>query len=386
MDPFRGWGYLRDHFMLYITSILFILYASLIWYYWYWWTNIKYAPVDHKSDRFTTISVIVPARNEAENIVRLLQALKDQDYPQEFLEVIIVDDFSADNTADLARAFPMANLYVTNPVKHSKQSSKKSAIEAGISASNGELIVTTDADCIPPASWLKSIHLFYSGTNSEMIAAPVKMKYGNSLLDKFQALDFLTLQGITGGSVQSDLHVMCNGANLAYSRKAFMDVDGFKGVDHVASGDDLLLMHKIKQKYPGKVQFLKNKQAIVLTLPQTGVKGFFNQRKRWASKTFAYQEKILIAILAFVYLFNCFLFGIILAGFYNSEYWKIALALIVLKTIIELPFIFTVANYYNEKKLLKYFIFFQPFHIFYTVITGIISQTSQYSWKERKLN
>ena len=372
--------------MLYITSILFILYALLIFYYWHGWKSLKETSVTNNSNPFTTISVIIPARNEAENILRLLQSLKDQDYPQEYVEIILVDDFSTDNTAPLASSFPMSNLYVINPKQYVKQSSKKSAIEAGIKASSGELIVTTDADCIPPTTWLKSIHQFYSETNSEMIAAPVKMKYGNSLLDKFQALDFLTLQGITGGSVQSDLHVMCNGANLAYSRKAFMNVNGFKGVDHVASGDDLLLMYKIKQKYPGRVQFLKNKQAIVLTLPQTGIRGFFNQRKRWASKTFAYQEKILIAILAFVYLFNCFLFGVMVAGFYNPTYWLTALILIILKTIIEIPFLFTVTNYYNEKKLLKYFIFFQPFHIFYTVITGIISQTSQYSWKERKLN
>ena len=372
--------------MVYIISILFILYAILILYYWYGWKSLKEIIPAPESIHYSTISVIVPARNEAENIVRLLQCLKDQDYPQNYLEVIIVDDFSTDKTADLVRAFPMSNLYLVNPATLSKQSSKKSAIEAGILASNGALIVTTDADCIPPNSWLKSINQFYYRTNSEMIAAPVKMKYSNSLLDKFQALDFLTLQGITGGSVQSDLHVMCNGANLAYSRKAFMNVNGFKDVDHVASGDDMLLMYKIKNKYPGKVQFLKNKQAIVLTLPQSGIRGFFNQRKRWASKTFAYQERILIAILAFVYLFNCFLFGLMIAGFYNSTFWQLALLLIVLKTIVEWPFIYTVADYYNEKKLLKYFIFFQPFHIFYTVITGIISQTSPYSWKDRKLN
>jgi Glycosyltransferases, probably involved in cell wall biogenesis len=372
--------------MVYVISILFILYTFLIWYYWYGWKSLKEITPRNESNHFTTISVIVPARNEAGNIVRLLQALKDQNYPQDYIEVIIVDDFSTDNTASLARSFSMTNLYVINPKQHSKQSSKKTAIEAGILASNGQLIITTDADCVPLPTWLKSINQFYTETNPEMIAAPVKMKYGNSLLDKFQALDFLTLQGITGGSIQSNLHVMCNGANLAYSRKAFMYVNGFKGIDHVASGDDLLLMYKIKQKYPGKVQFLKNKHAIVQTLPQSRLKGFFNQRKRWASKTFAYQERILIAILAFVYLFNCFLLGVIVAGFYNSTYWLLVLLLIILKTIVEWPFIYTVADYYNEKKLLKYFIFFQPFHIFYTVITGIISQTSQYSWKGRKLN
>lgn len=338
------------------------------------------------SNQFTTLSVIVPARNESENIVRLLRAIKDQDYPEEYIELIIVDDFSTDDTAALVRSFSMSNLYLIHPMPHSGKSSKKSAIEAGIKASGGKLIVTTDADCIPPTSWLKSINNFFLQTNSEMIASPVKLSYGGALLDKFQALDFLTLQGITGGSVQTQLHVMCNGANLAYSRKAFNAVNGFAGVDHVASGDDLLLMYKIKKKYPGKVHFLKNTQAIVLTLPQSGISRFFNQRKRWASKTFAYQERILIAILAFVYLFNCSLFGLMIAGFYNYHYWLIALVLIALKTIVEWPFIYSVAEYYQEKKLLKYFIFFQPFHIIYTVITGIISQTSQYSWKARKLN
>jgi biofilm PGA synthesis N-glycosyltransferase PgaC len=334
---------------------------------------------------FSSISVIVPARNESENIIRLLQALNDQDYPEEYVEVIIVDDFSTDDTASLVRSFPMCNLYLIQPCQHSNKSSKKSAIEAGIKASGGKLIVTTDADCVPSITWLKSINNFYSLTNSEMIAAPVKLSYGHSFLDKFQALDFLILQGITGGSVQTQLHVMCNGANLAYSREAFEAVNGFAGVDHIASGDDLLLMYKIKKKYPGKVQFLKNTQAIVLTLPQSGFNRFFNQRKRWASKTFAYQERLLTGILAFVYLFNCLLFGLMIAGLLNYHYWLIVLMLLLIKTIVEWPFLYSVANYYQEKKLMKYFLFFQPFHVIYTVITGIISQTGQYNWKARKL-
>ena len=84
---------------------------------------------------------------------------------------------------------------------------------------------------------------------------------------------------------------MCNGANLAYERKLFYEVDGFAGIDHIASGDDMLLMHKIAKKYPGKIYYLKSVDAIVSTHPMQSWKQFFNQRIRWASKATHYDDK-----------------------------------------------------------------------------------------------
>ena len=366
-----------------ITAIFLLFYALLILFYWRAWNKLEYynpsSPVDK---RF--ISVIIPARNEEENIPLLLEALSQQTYPENFFEIIIVDDFSSDGTAEAIRNFRLSNLVSIQPEISPSSSSKKKAIETGIKKAKGELIVTTDADCIPSKKWIETINNFYVKNDAAFIAAPVKFSHDNSFLQIFQSLDFLTLQGITAASVSANFHTMCNGANLAYKKEAFQNVNGFKGVDKVATGDDMLLMYKIWKKYPNGVFYLKNKDAIVTSQPMLSWKNFFWQRKRWASKTLVYDDYRIIAVLAFVYLLNCLFIALIVASLFNSFYWWYILGFWLLKTIIEFPFVFSVAKFYNEQKLVNFLFFFQPFHIFYTVFVGLLSQFGKYEWKGRK--
>ena len=216
---------------------------------------------------------------------------------------------------------------------------KKKAIETGIAAATGELIVTTDADCYPPQEWLEMIAAFRQEKEAVLIAAPVVIDCNSTFVQMFQAMDFMVLQGITGAAVYKRNLTMCNGANLAYERKVFNEVNGFAGVDHIASGDDMLLMHKIVKKYPRKVHYLKSKEAIVSTQPMKTWKDFFNQRIRWASKARQYDDKRIFPCLLLVYLFNLSILLSLIAGFWNHRY----LAMLVgaygyLKTLIEFPF------------------------------------------------
>lgn len=110
----------------------------------------------------------------------------------------------------------------------------------------------------------------------------------------FQYIDFVSLQGITAASVSAGFHAMCNGANLAYRKDVFYRVNGFKGIDNIASGDDMLLMNKIKHEFPNAIGFLFSKDAIVSTSPMPDWKAFFNQRIRWASKADKYKDKTVL--------------------------------------------------------------------------------------------
>ncbi|HEU0065219.1 MAG TPA: glycosyltransferase, partial [Flavisolibacter sp.] len=304
--------------LLDIIFIFFILYTCLIFYYWYGWTALK-NPTYHPGVK-EFISIIIPVRNEENNIEALLESLKNQTYPASLFEIILVDDFSTDQTATLINNYRLDNSILIQPADNNN-SSKKKAIAAGIQIARGKLIVTTDADCRPFPTWLDNLNTFYSVSNVEFIAAPVKMDYNNKLIEIFQALDFLTLQGITGASAYYNIHVMCNGANMAYSRKAFQEVNGYEGVDTIASGDDMFLMHKIKTKFPGKTGFIKSKDAIVSTNAIPRLTGFFSQRKRWASKAFVLKDSNLIIILCFIYLFNCLLLTLFFTGFINHQNW-----------------------------------------------------------------
>jgi len=368
--------------LLYITIGLFIIYSILILFYRAGWLELKsFSQTDHEPS--VKISVIIPARNEEENIGKLLSSLKKQTYPSHLFEVIVVDDHSIDNTVVVVNGYSFAKL-IRLEFDHIN-SYKKKAIETGIAAATGDLIVTTDADCIVPGNWLKTIASFKENTNPVFISAPVVLENESNLLQTFQALDFLVLQGITAASLQKRIHNMCNGANLAYERKVFFEVNGFTGIDHIASGDDMLLMQKIAQRFPAKVSYLLSKDVIVTTQAAKTWKEFFSQRIRWASKATDYNDIKIFSTLFLVYFFNCTLLALFITGLWMHFLWLGLIGILILKTVIELTFIYPVAKFYNKQNLIKWFPFFQPMHIVYTVIAGWLGVFGSFEWKGRRV-
>lgn len=366
---------------LYIVILFFLLYSLLIIYYWLAWISIPvYQPGEAAS---VSVSVIIPARNEEQHIGVLLQALEKQSYPAHLFEVIVVDDHSTDQTAAVVQQYKTARLVRLQA--EDINSYKKKAIETGIAAASGRLIVTTDADCVPSPGWLSTIVSFWQERKAVFIAAPVAYTHDRSLLQMFQALDFMTLQGITGAAVYKKALSMCNGANLAYEKEAFDTVGGFTGIDNIASGDDMLLMHKIWKQFPQQVYYLKAAEAIVQTQPAKTWREFFNQRIRWASKAGKYADRRITAVLLLVYLFNLSFLGLFIAAFQRPVYWWCLLAGVVTKTIVELPFLYSIANFFKKRSLLWFFFFFQPLHILYTILSGLFGQFGKYEWKGRKV-
>ena len=368
--------------LLLITILLFIPYSYLVIYYWQSWKAIPDFILNNKQPQ-TKISVIIPARNEEENIGTLLQALDQQTYARELFEVIVVDDHSEDASATIVQRFP--NVRLIQLKENGINSYKKKAIETGIAAATGELIVTTDADCLPAKNWLAIIAAFKEETKAVFIAAPVVISCNSSILQIFQAMDFMVLQGITGAVVHKQQLSMCNGANLAYERKAFYDVNGFSGIDSIASGDDMLLMHKITKQYPDRIQYLKSKEAFVSTQPMKTWKEFFHQRIRWASKTINYDDKRIFPVLLMVYLFNLCFLVLFIAGFWNYHYWLYLVVGWILKALAEFPLFWSVADFFHKRWTVKLFFFFQPPHIVYTIFAGLLSQFGKYEWKGRRV-
>ena len=409
--------------LLLIILILFGLYFLLIIYYWQSWLSIpnfklilnvaegqtpNLKPAYRTGRPQTKITIIIPARNEESNIAACLDSVCNQSYPKDLYEVLVVDDHSTDNTAAIARKYGSQNLALIT-LKDIMgdgeiNSYKKKAIEAAIQRSTGELIVTTDADCIVPQNWLQTIASFYEEHQPQFLAMPVAFLPsppvggegpGVRFIKIFQTLDFMTLQGITGASVYKKIHSMCNGANLAYTKKAFEAVGGFSGIDTIASGDDMLLMHKIYRRYPDRVMFLRSKEVIVQTEPVRSVGEFFNQRIRWASKANKYDDKRIFWVLLLVYLVNALLLTLpVISVFNNIQYpifnvqcsmFGVWLLLLAAKTITELVFLYPVAKFFSKQKLLWLFPLMQPFHIIYTVIAGWLGTFGRYTWKERSV-
>lgn len=337
-------------------------------------------------EKFPFISVIIAARNEEKNLPALIDSLIAQTYLP--FEVIIINDHSTDATENILQQITDSRFRYINLSDHISDNIsayKKKAIETGINISKGELIVTTDADCIVGPQWLFSISAFHQNTGAQCIAAPVNIDPGKSLLGLFQSIDFCTLQGITAAAVSSRTHMMCNGANFIYTRNAFNEVRGFEGIDYIPSGDDMLLMQKIYDQYPDKVFYLKSENAIVTTEAAAGWREFFNQRIRWASKSTDYTDKKIFYILMVVYFYNLLFPVLALTMFWYDKGWMMLLLFMLFKVLVEFPFVSSVAKFFGLSKLMWYFPFLQPLHIIYTVIAGWLGKFGSYQWKNRKI-
>ena len=385
--------------LIYIPLILLLGYSALLVYYRKSWGSIPDFKVEANSKLGTKISIIIPARNEEENIGYCLQSIIEQSYPAHLFEVLVVDDHSTDKTAAIIKSYASNNVKLISLKDYLSaneiNSYKKKAIEISIQQSNGELIVTTDADCIFPKNWLTTIASFYESKRPAFIVMPVLISYGKKMIEVFQSLDFMTLQGITGASVHEKFHSMCNGANLAYTKEAFIAVNGFKGIDNIASGDDMLLMHKIYNQFPNNIEYLKSREVIVTTNPVSTIQQFFNQRIRWASKADQFDDKRIFIVLIIVYFLNVLMIVLpILALISNRSIsimniqlsmFNFYASLLLIKTIFELFFLYPVAKFFNQTKLLWWFPIAQPFHIVYTVIAGWLGKFGKYTWKERSV-
>jgi cellulose synthase/poly-beta-1,6-N-acetylglucosamine synthase-like glycosyltransferase len=334
------------------------------------------------------VTVIIPVRNEQENIVNLLSDLSAQTFDSALFEVLVMNDGSTDNTAELVNKciqdFHIA-IHLVTLSQEKTTSPKKRAIEKAISIAKGTLIVTTDGDCRVGSGWLQSIADCYEETGAKLISGPVTFTDETSVTDHLQTVEFASLIGSGASAISAGYASLCNGANLAYQKQAFYDVGGYDDVRHIASGDDEFLMHKISAKYPNAIHFLKSPLAIVRTSAHKDLKLFFRQRKRWASKWKHYQSKtpLLLALYIFMCNFSMILsFGMFISGYLPSGLF---LTLTALKVIPEWLFLGSVLRFLGKGKSILYIPITQLIYPFYVCFFGLVAQQPTYEWKGRKL-
>lgn len=369
-------------------SILFLLaYAVFILYFRAGWLGTKEFILKKDYTPITKVSIIIPARNEEENIEKLLKNILAQIYPISLTQIIVIDDHSTDNTTHIVNQFSRVTLISLSDFTDGKilNAYKKKAIETAIAHSDGELIITTDADCALCEFWLLSIVYFYEQYHHKLIAAPVAFFDSKQWFQTFQSIDFFTMQGITAALSFFKSGTMCNGANLAYTREAFEAVNGFNGIDDIASGDDMLLMYKIEKQFPKQTAYLKCKDAIVYTTAMPTIKTFFAQRIRWASKASKFDDKRLQFILASVLFFNIFILTVVVLSFFKTYFLSLAIALLIIKASIEICLLLPVSKFFRKQKELVYFFPFQIIHILYITLSAFLSQWGTYNWKDRNV-
>jgi len=340
-----------------------------------------YQPVQNVN---SPASIIIPARNEEENIGRCLDGLLAQEYPAGLMEIIVVNDLSDDRTVEIVKSYEDERIRLIS-ISADEKYGKKSAVSKGIRFAQHEIIVTTDADCSYKKTWLATLVACKEDRQAAMVAAPVVFRKEKSFLEIFQSLDFISLQGITAVAVSNKLFNMCNGANLLYTKSAFEKVNGFEGIDQIASGDDMLLMEKIENAFPGQVTYCYAHAAVVETNSAASWKAFFQQRIRWASKAKNYSSMLIKATLLLVFSVNLVPVVLLLFGLFNSIYFKYYLIFLLTKALGELPFMLHTSMFFGKQRLIAWFIPSQIFHTIYTVIAAFFGMITQYEWKGRKV-
>lgn len=330
--------------------------------------------------------MVVAARNEEANLPILLEGLVNQDYPKEMFEVILVDDFSDDNTPDVISSFIKANdlenfFYVRNeclfPV------GKKGALEFGIGRASNEIIITTDADCVMGPEWLKSMVSSFKQDSVKMVIGPVEIINDCHLFSKLQSLEFMSLTGSTGGSAAWSSPVMCNGANLAFRKNTYLDVKESIHGKKYFSGDDIFLMLAIKNQDSGKILYQMDRAAMIHTGASPDIRSFINQRVRWASKARGYNDFVSVLAGATVALFNIIVALSTILLFIGILPVRVIMVLWIIKIIVDFPLILFVSRFHEKTFLLKWYLPLQLIYPFYVSMVLFLSQIASYNWKGR---
>jgi hypothetical protein len=263
-------------------------------------------------------------------------------------------------------------------------SGKKAAISFGIEQAKNEYMILTDADCVRGEDWLLAFDSFIQHKSVQLIYAPVFFT-SNNLFEHFQSLEFAGLVGIGGSAIHLKNPNMCSAANLLFTKKAFVEVGGYQNNEHLASGDDEFLLHKIFKVYPNHVFFLKDKRAVVYTSPNASVDQLTQQRRRWVSKSTKYENRYITAILVAAYLFNLSIFVNVVLGIWLPQMLQIGLIQLLVKMSAEALLIGSILLFFKRMRLLLLVPLVQPFHILYVMIIGVWANIQTYTWKEREL-
>jgi cellulose synthase/poly-beta-1,6-N-acetylglucosamine synthase-like glycosyltransferase len=338
-----------------------------------------------KNEHDYRVSIIIAARNEEQKIGSCIQALVDQSYPADQFEIIIVDDRSLDSTAAIVQNYcrQFANIRLLRITDLAEGiSPKKNALQKGIETAIGEIILTTDADCIPEPGWVKSM-VSYFEPEVGLVAgfSPLESNENNNLIHRLFTLDSLTLSAVAAGSFGMGKPLTCNGRNLAYRRETFDAVGGFKKIYKIVSGDDDLFLHLVRQQTSWKFRYAMDRESIVHSKAPETFKQFMNQRVRHASKGRHYPAWFTI-VLAAVYLLNLNLLLLIPVSFFNNFAFVVLLACLLIKSLGEFILIYRIADLFGYKKILAVFPLAAILHPFYVIIFGLWGQLGKFHWKD----
>lgn len=336
-----------------ILGVLTALYVSLFLFFSIGLLRARKRPAD--SGKRWSVSVIVPLRNEEEHALRTLEALALQDYDGEW-EVLCINDRSTDNTQKLLEdfaathpGFSVVNIPTDAPYI---ESPKKRALETGFQKARHEILMTMDADCVPPKGWIRSMASRFQG-NIAIVQGPKKNSGSPGIVHAYQKLETLGYTSIEAAGFSMGVPMVASAAALAYKKELFFRVGGFGNLVHLSSGDDDMLVHKMIQEPDVEFCYNLDKDAVVETAPVDSLKGLLNQRARWASNGTHYSNHFYTLFLTLIYTFYVWLFLAPWLAVFCGFPWIWFLVPFASKVLVDTVFLSIGAVRLGETELLK---------------------------------
>ena len=363
--------------IFFIIFLIILFYVILIIRYYFGWKNTDDISVKSFSPR---VSIIIAMRNEENQIVRIIRNLKLLIYPQDKIEFILINDHSNDDTLKLLQSSKLDNLNILDMPKN--KFGKKNAISLAVDIAKGEIILTTDADCSFDSNWVQSMASCFIDNNVKLVSGPVCFNKKKSIFHYFQSLDFASLVGSGAASIGAKDPIFCNGANMAFRKEVFLELNAFRN-DHLVSGDDVFLLHSIKARYLNSIAFLKAKSAIVFTDSMDNFKELINQRKRWAAKASAYTDITSIYTAYLILFINLSFLFLFFSSFFSIKFFQFFMFFYCTKFIVDFFFLYPVLKFFDRKDLLKWVFIFEFFYSFYIILIVILSLIKKFEWKGR---
>lgn len=323
------------------------------------------------------VSIVIPAKNEAKNIVNILNNLSQQTYPEDLFEVIVVDDKSQDYTATIVNDFMgnISNLQLLSTAGvESSLRYKKHPLNLGIRKSQGEILLLTDADCTVSSNWIAAMVSSFTENVGMVIgyseASPVR-----TITQKLEALDFLMLLSAARGSAALGDPYACTGQNLAYRRQAFDAVGGFSAFASQVGGDDTLLMQQIKRQTSWEIVFSPDPDSFVKSTPQETAWGFITQRIRWASDTLQVwkTDPLFFGIIVVTFLANLLSLTFPFMLFNNPLLIPIVCYGLCAKFAVEGAVMLKGTSFFNRQELRSVYLLWFLLQIPYITFMGLLS-------------
>ncbi len=332
-----------------------------------------------------SVTIIIPMRNEEENLHQLLNKISQLRYPENKYEILLVNDHSEDNTEKVCLSFIEKEKQISVKLINLKNpySGKKQAIKTALNHCDSDWVLLTDADCMPQENWLTEMLSHSSNEELKMICGPVKMN-GKTIAQKLFSLEFASLIISTEGAIGASLPFMANGANLAFKSEAYQSLSKDAFNENYISGEDVFLLHAFIRKYGNKsIGFAKSMGAIVSTNAPSNIKEFISQRVRWSSKAKAYRNPTATFTAIIVLTFNTLLIPAIFMAICSPLITTSLILIIALRIIIELSVFDKGLRFYGQKHLIKYYFIFMPLYPFYILYTALAGFFGNFKWKNR---